>query len=106
MYIARVLGPPQENHLSGNIEGKIQETRSTFTNKQIVSMASWLHNEKDNQICNSKVITSIDIVQFNDKQRFVYEIVAHHANSFEKEPLYLLVTGQSGSSKSFVINTL
>ena len=80
--------------------------RSTFTNEQIASMASWLNNEEKNHICNSNVTTLIDIEQLNDKQRSVHEIVAHHANSSEKEPLHLLVTGQDGSGKSYVINSL
>ena len=106
MYIARMVGPPQGNHLVGNIESEIQEVRSTFTNEQIASMASWLNNEKKNHICNSNVTTPIDISQLNDKQRFGYEIIAYHANSSEKEPLHLLITGQGGSGKKFVINSL
>ena len=88
MYIARMVGPPQGNHLVEKIESEIQEMRSTFTNEQIASMASWLHNEKKNHICNSNVTTPTDIAQLNDKQRFVYEIVVHHVNSSEKEQIY------------------
>ena len=106
MYIALMVGPPQGNHLVGNIESEIQEMRSTFTNEQIASIASWLNNEKKNHICNSNVTTPIDISQLNDKQRFVYEIIAYHANSSEKEPLHLLITGQGRSGKKFVINSL
>ena len=95
MYIAQVVGPIQGNHLVGNIESEVGEIRSTFTNEQISSMASWLHNQKKNHICNSNVTTPTDIAQLNDKQRFVYEIVAYHVN--RSEPLYLLVTGKGGS---------
>ena len=106
MCIARMVSPPRGNHLVGNIEIEIQEMRSTFTNEQITSMASWLHNEKKNHICKSNVTTPIDIAQLNDKQRFVYEIFAQHVHSSEKEPLHLLATRQGGSGKSFVINSL
>ena len=58
-------------------------------------MASWLHNQKKNHICNSNVTTPTDIARLNDKQRFVCEIVAYHVN--RSEPLYLLVTGKGGS---------
>ena len=86
MYIAWMVSPPQRNHLVGNIESEMQEMTSTFTNEQISSMASWLHNEKKNHICDNNATTPTDIAQLNDKQRLVYEIVAHHANSSEKEP--------------------
>ena len=76
----------KKKSFSGNIESEMQEMRPTFTNEQISSMASWLHNEKKNHICDNNATTSIDIAQLNDKQRLVYEIVAHHANSSEKEP--------------------
>ena len=68
MYIARMVSPPQGNHLAGNIESEMQEMRSTFTNEQISSMASWLHNEKKNHICDNNATTPIDIAQLNDKQ--------------------------------------
>ena len=101
-----MVGPPQRNHSVENIESEIQEMRSTFANEQTASMTSWLHHEKKNHICNSNVTKPIDIAQLNEKHRFVYEIVAHNVNSCEKEPLNLLVTGQGGSGKSFVINSL
>ena len=103
MYIARMVDPPQVNYLVGDTESEIREMTSTFTNKQIASMTSWLRNKKKNHICNSNVTTPIDIAQLNDKQIFNYEIVAQHVNISEKEPLHLLVTGQGGSGKSFVI---
>lgn len=63
MYMERMVGPPQGNHLFGNSESEIQEMRSSFTNEQIASMTSWLNNEKKNHKYNSSVTTPIDIAQ-------------------------------------------
>ena len=89
IYIAQMVGPPQGNDLFGNFEKEIREMRSTFTNEQIASTASWLAWKK-NHICNSNATTPTDIVKLNDKHRFAYEIVAHHVNSSVKKLLHLL----------------
>ena len=105
IYIAQMVGPPQGNHLFGNFKSEVRDMRSTFTNEQIVSMASWLAWKK-NHLCNSNATTQSDIAKLNDKQRFAYEIVAHHGNSSKKKRLHLLVTRQGRSGKSFFRNSL
>ena len=84
----------------------IQAIRAVYSNDLINAMPFWLENERGN-LEESCLIDgkAIDISTFNDKQLLAYSIIQSHQSMMEK-PLYIMITGQGGSGKSFVINAV
>ena len=106
MYIGRLIGSEERNDMSSSNDAGDIAVTSDFPSEQIAAMPSWLDNEKRSCLDSNINITEIDVTKFNIKQKLAYDIVANHFNLSEKEPLHLLVTGQGGSGKSFIINGL
>ena len=48
----------------------------------------------------------VDISLFNEKQFLAYDIVGRHYTDQTDEALLMMITGQGGSGKSYVINAL
>ena len=70
-------------------------------------MSFWLNNAKgDSSSDTIQSTTAVDITKLNEKQAFVYSIVSTHLSETVLKPLYMRITGQGGSGKSYIINAL
>ena len=111
MYLARMVAPPARSTTDCDFVDAeyIDSLRSSYSQNEIESMPFWLENQKSDILNNTSnvVVPDVDTTMFNNKQRLAYTIVKNH---FELQnvvdPIYLMITGQGGSGKSFVINAL
>ena len=74
--------------------------QSLYTTDQILSLPFWLENMRTSFV---PAPTPEVIV---DKQRLAFNIVNHHFGTNVNQPLFMMMTGQGGSGKSFVIDSL
>ena len=79
-----------------------------YTTQQIAEMPNWIKETKNNQpISHSESCDKIDTSTFSEKQRIAYQtILNHHKCVMPKEPLLLIIIGEGGTGKSFLINTI
>lgn len=76
-----------------------------YTDQQIGEMPSWITAKKENYMYLPKEQTfSINTESFNDEQGLAYEIVMTH--SMQEKPLHLIVNGEAGTGKSYLIYAL
>lgn len=76
-----------------------------YTDQQIGEMPSWITAKKENYMYLPKEQTfSINTESFSDEQRLAYEIVLTH--SMQEKPLHLIVNGEAGTGKSYLIYAL
>ena len=87
------------------VQQNISKFVSLYSDEQIAAMPFWLENTKKDytfpvrnlefDFCKSKL---------NKEQLFAYNIVENHFNNNVSKPLRMILTGQGGSGKSFLIN--
>ena len=82
----------------------IEMSRSSFTQQEINSMPFWLEHTKSTYSSAVTTTTDVDVSSFNTEQRQVYDIVSLHLVSQKAIQLLMIVTGQAGSGKSYLIN--
>ena len=78
-----------------------------YTAHQIGEMPSWLCKSKEN--CEQILTPTnyINISSFNEMQKLAFNIVTKHSeNTNKKEPLLLIINGEAGTGKSYLINAL
>ena len=108
MYLARMVAPVN-NAEDCNVVSLdyLNQLRSPYSISLINSMPFWLQSKKSKDDSNLLNVTPIiDTTLFNEKQQLAYNIVANHFHNNINDPLFLMITGQGGSGKSFVINAL
>ena len=74
-----------------------------YTDQQIGEMPSWITAKKENYLAKEQTF-SINTESFSDEQRLAYEIVTTH--SVQEKPLQLIVNGEAGTGKSYLIYAL
>ena len=74
-----------------------------YTDQQIGEMPSWITAKKENFLPKEQTF-SINTESFSDEQRLAYEIVTTH--SVQEKPLQLIVNGEAGTGKSYLIYAL
>lgn len=88
---------------SSNYNWNLDSTK--YTAKQIGEMPSWIVQMKENieqPLTQSK---EIDTNSFSEMQRLAFNMVTKHPENTE-EPLLLIVNGEAGTGKSYLINAL
>ena len=101
MYIARRMPPPDSVSFCTD---HIDSMRSTYSTAQLQTMPFWLENIKSSAMERSNRSNSIDISKFNRKQSIAYNMILRHYQNNYVHPISLIITGQGGSGKSFLIN--
>ena len=78
------------------------------TTQQIAEMPDWVKVTKNSYtISDRESCDTIDTSTFSEKQRLAYQtILNHHKFVIPKEPLLLIIIGEGGSGKSFLINAV
>ena len=103
MYVARMTPLPETTVFSLH---QIEQMKATYSMTQIQEMPFWLDNIKASAVTDVTHINLVNIALLNRKQSIAYEIVRQHYESNQTEPIRLIITGQGGSGKSFIINAL
>ena len=86
-----------------------ERNRLKYTIQEIGDMPHWINVQKNsNTLRNNPTPNPVDIKKFNNAQMVAYQIVHDHFTciSESKEQLLMIITGQGGSGKSFVIQAL
>ena len=100
------LRQPFDNHSLQNSNYNWCQDRSFYTCQQIGEMPSWIEQQKKTYIVQQNQIL-IDTATFNTKQSIAFNIVKmHYQQENPKEPLLLIILGEGGTGKSYVINAL
>lgn len=78
---------------------------SLYSDNQIQSMPFWIERMKsENQITLTDQQFNFCKNNLNDEQLFAYNIVESHFSNSEANALRMILTGQGGSGKSYLIN--
>ena len=88
------------NHLS--------ESRNAFSKDQINSMPFWIESTKETSSNGNVVPTSkqMDLSMLNKEQKRAYDVVLRSCSLKENDQLLMIITGQAGAGKSFLIDCL
>ena len=114
MYIAEMAKFEQTKQDSNNVlsEKNLKEHlncfRSQYSSQEIASMPFWVERQKsESQEVSSYVQTDREISSLNAAQKRAYDIVNVHKSSANALPhLLMIITGQGGSGKSYIIDAL
>ena len=69
-------------------------------------MNKWISNQRSDYTVATRYY-QIDTETFSEKQRLAYDlIVNHHGRPIAKEQLLLLIIGEGGTGKSYLINAI
>ena len=81
----------------------------SYTEQQIGEMPTWIKNKKEQSSnASNENFAAVNINTFSEMQRLAYDIVNAHQEdeSSDKEPLCLIIIGEAGTGKSYLINAL
>ena len=112
MYTAEMVKFEQTKQDSNNVlsEKNLKEHldrfRSQYSSEEIASMAFWVERQKSlSQEVSSYVQTDREISSLNAAQKRAYDTVNMHKSSADALPqLLMIITGQGGSGKSYIID--
>ena len=77
-----------------------------YTIEQIASMINWIKVQKTEYIATERQY-EVDISMFSEKQQLAYDIIVNHQNTaVPKEQLLLIINGEGGTGKSYLINAI
>ena len=72
----------------------------------MICLTGLICRKKNSALENEVTVKPVDIEKFNNGQMVAYQIVRDHFLSESKEQLLMIITGQGGSGKSYVIQAL
>lgn len=109
MLVSEMARSLENNGSSDNILlTHLNESRNAFSKDQINSMPFWIESNKE-ATSNAHVIPTskeIDLSLLNKEQKRAYDIVLRSYSVKENNQLLMIITGQAGSGKSFLIDCL
>ena len=111
--------PPQEEWMILSNYHKLQGTHqhpeksynwqfdsAKYTVAQIVSMTKWITNKKADYTVAAKD-NQVNTATFSRKQKLAYDIIVKHSSkTMPKEQLLLIIIGEGGTGKSYLINAI
>ena len=107
MHVAGLNGSNMPNMLTENIENYLNDSRAAYPLETIRTMPFWIESIKSSQDQSSlPVPASIDLNSLNTAQRLCYNIIETHLSSNIDLPLLMIITGQAGSGKSYLISAI
>lgn len=85
----------------------LQESRNSFSSNVIQSMPFWIEQQKSiAEQENMNQVALVDPLLLNEEQKLAYEIITSHTKFQNMKPLLMIITGQAGSGKSYLIDCL
>ena len=110
MLMARLVCENKQQKADNNsvdFAADIAKMCSHYSKQEIQNMSFWVNNTKgDSSSDTIQSTTEVDITKLNEKQALVYSIVSTHLSGTVLKPLYMMITEQGGSGKSYIINAL
>ncbi|CAB4018424.1 ATP-dependent DNA helicase PIF1 [Paramuricea clavata] len=103
------LHTPFENSEQTESTGYWHQDRASYTDQQIGEMPNWIKTMKEQSSTTvQQPYDVVDISSFSRMQQLAYNIVKTHFEdeSPEKEPLFLIIIGEAGTGKSYLINAI
>lgn len=95
-----------ENHEICENSFDWQLDSAKYTIEQIGSMINWIKLQKTKYTTTEKEY-EVDMSTFSEKQRLANDIIVNHQNSaLPKEQLLLIINGEGGTGKSYLINAV
>ena len=83
--------------------------RDNYSSQEIGEMSTWINNMKEHYNTDINVLHgNIDVASLNEMQGLAYNIVKTHSQDLNlgKDPLALIVIGEAGTGKSYLINAI
>ncbi len=78
-----------------------------FSLDQICSMPFWIEQQKSiAEDIHVNEAANVDTSLLNKEQRPAYDLITSHAKLNSLQPLLMIITGQAGSGKSYLIDCL
>ena len=85
----------------------LQESRSFFSSTEIQSMPFWIEQQKSiAELENTNQVADVNPLLLNEEQKLAYDIITSHEKFQHTKPLLMIITGQAGSGKSYLIDCL
>jgi hypothetical protein len=103
------LRTPFENSEQTESTGYWHQDRASYTDQQIGEMPNWIKTMKEQSSTTvQQPYDVVDISSFSRMQQLAYNILKTHFQdeSPEKEPLCLIIIGEAGTDKSYLINAI
>ena len=95
------------HHASTETVNEWSQDRSNYTRQQMKEMPDWIVQQKKNIVLPEHQ-QNFDTSTFTPMQTKAYDIVNNHflENVENREPLTLIINGEAGTGKSFLINAI
>ena len=90
-----------------DLQDYLNSFKFAYSKADIAAMPFWIERQKS--VCETTypiLERNIDISSFNNAQRLAYNLVATHNSTSDIPQLLMIITGQAGSGKSYVIDAL
>ena len=90
-----------------DLQDYLNSFKFAYSRADIAAMPFWIERQKS--VCETTypiLERNIDISSFNNAQRLAYNLVATHNSTSDIPQLLMIITGQAGSGKSYVIDAL
>jgi len=85
----------------------LEKGKNLYTSEQTSSMPFWLERFKTNYFLTNEIDSEcFDTSTLNTRQKLVYDLIKTHSINEIESPLRMIVTGQGGTGKSFLIQAL
>ena len=95
-----------DNHEKYENSYNWQLDSAKYTTEQIASMINWIKVQKTEYTTTEREY-EVDMSTFSEKQQLAYDIIVNHQNSdVPKEQLLLIINGEGGTGKSYLINAV
>lgn len=81
--------------------------RHNYSSQQIGEMPNWIRANKSNSEHSLPHVNyNIDIASFSARQELAYNLVLNHHNDHSNDTLLLIINGDAGTGKSYLINAI
>ena len=68
-------------------------------------MSFWLEKDKKSDFNPSSDMSFVDVRNLNRNQNLAYKVVENHFRNSFSNPIFVMITGQGGSGKSFALGS-
>ena len=86
----------------------LNDSNAAYSPELVSTMPFWIERAKANclDLEDAPGTCQVDQTTLNQAQRFAYDVVSTHFNGSVLQPLFMMVTGQAGSGKSYLISAI
>ena len=109
MYLAKLIAPKKEKSDTAVDFAYIDSLHMNYGNQEVVQSMPFLL-EQENVDQEKNITNQIEHPNhkdhLNEKQQLAYNVVKFHFETKSFSPLHLIIRGQGGSGKGYVINAI